>query len=88
MKVNGTHYRSLWPTPDGAVEIIDQRVLPHAFVTRALREGASRIDTAALPDEIVVMKIPESGRSSKVDKRALRALLEERDAPPRAASVR
>jgi methylthioribose-1-phosphate isomerase len=37
MKVNGTHYRSLWPTADGAVEIIDQRVLPHAFATRTLR---------------------------------------------------
>ena len=37
MKVNGTHYRSIWPTADGAVEIIDQRVLPHAFATCTLR---------------------------------------------------
>jgi methylthioribose-1-phosphate isomerase len=37
MKVNGRPYRSLWPSPDGAVEIIDQRLLPHAFATRVLR---------------------------------------------------
>jgi methylthioribose-1-phosphate isomerase len=37
MKVNGRHYRSLWPTADDAVEIIDQRRLPHAFATRTLR---------------------------------------------------
>jgi methylthioribose-1-phosphate isomerase len=37
MKVTGTHYRSLWSTADGVVEIIDQRVLPHVFTTRALR---------------------------------------------------
>ena len=37
MKVNGIPYRSLWPTADGAVEIIDQRSLPYAFATRALR---------------------------------------------------
>jgi methylthioribose-1-phosphate isomerase len=44
MKVNGTHYRSLWPTADGAVEIIDQRVLPHAFATRTLRSVDDVID--------------------------------------------
>jgi len=37
MKVNGIAYRSLWPTADSAVEIIDQRGLPHAFATRVLR---------------------------------------------------
>lgn len=44
MNVNGTHYRSLWSTTDGAVEIIDQRVLPHAFVTRTLRSTDEVID--------------------------------------------
>jgi hypothetical protein len=39
-----------------------------------MRDGALRIDRAALPDEIVVMRLPESGRSSKVDKLALREL--------------
>jgi len=33
MKVSGTHYRAIWPTADGAVEIIDQTRLPHEFVT-------------------------------------------------------
>ena len=33
MKVNGTPYRTIWKTSDGAVEIIDQTRLPHEFVT-------------------------------------------------------
>ncbi|MGB2816310.1 MAG: S-methyl-5-thioribose-1-phosphate isomerase [Burkholderiaceae bacterium] len=44
MKVKGIHYRSLWPTADGAVEIIDQRVLPHAFATRTLRSAEDVIE--------------------------------------------
>lgn len=44
-------------------------------VARAIREGATRLDRAALPDRIEVRAIPESGRSHKVDKAALRAAL-------------
>ncbi len=33
MKVNGKPCRTIWPTSDGAVEIIDQTKLPHEFVT-------------------------------------------------------
>ena len=33
MKVNGTSFRTIWPTADFAVEIIDQTRLPHEFVT-------------------------------------------------------
>lgn len=40
MKINGTPYRTIWPTADGAVEIIDQTRLPHEFVT--LRLGTMR----------------------------------------------
>ncbi len=47
MKVNGTHYRSLWPTADGAVEIIDQRLLPHAFATRVLRSCDEVVEAIA-----------------------------------------
>ncbi|MDO9011503.1 MAG: S-methyl-5-thioribose-1-phosphate isomerase [Gallionella sp.] len=36
MKINGTPYRTIWPTSDGAVEIIDQTRLPHAFATLRL----------------------------------------------------
>jgi methylthioribose-1-phosphate isomerase len=37
MKVEGRHYRTLWPAEDGrAVEIIDQTRLPHAFVVARL----------------------------------------------------
>ena len=38
MKINGTHYRTIWPGADGAsVEIIDQTRLPHHFETTLLR---------------------------------------------------
>jgi methylthioribose-1-phosphate isomerase len=37
MKVNGTSYRTIWPTDDdAAVEIIDQTKLPHIFTTLRL----------------------------------------------------
>src|SRR5262245_8887552 len=45
MKVNGTHYRTIWLNPDGwSVEIIDQTRLPHRFETLTLRtaEDAAR----------------------------------------------
>ena len=41
MKVEGTHYRTIWPAADGwAVEVIDQTRLPHAFVTVRLETVA------------------------------------------------
>jgi acyl-CoA synthetase (AMP-forming)/AMP-acid ligase II len=43
-----------------------------------LRLGDWRIDAAAQPDFIVAMSLPEVGRSSKVDKAALRALVQKR----------
>ncbi|MGI9535579.1 MAG: S-methyl-5-thioribose-1-phosphate isomerase [Desulfocapsaceae bacterium] len=38
MKVDGKHYRTIWVSPDSesTVEIIDQRQLPHRFVTVTL----------------------------------------------------
>jgi methylthioribose-1-phosphate isomerase len=38
MNVNGTHYRTIWPDPDNrqSIKIIDQRYLPHQFITRTL----------------------------------------------------
>lgn len=44
-------------------------------VLREVREGPHRLDATAQPDEIVVRALPESGRSGKVDKGALRAQL-------------
>ena len=40
MKVDGTHYRTIWLNPDDPtrVEIIDQRQLPHRFVTASLAD--------------------------------------------------
>ena len=39
MKVNGKHYRSVWPIGDDAFGIIDQTRLPHEFVTLTLRSA-------------------------------------------------
>jgi methylthioribose-1-phosphate isomerase len=37
VKIKGTHYRTIWPRPDGkTVEIIDQTQLPHVFATVTL----------------------------------------------------
>jgi methylthioribose-1-phosphate isomerase len=33
MKILGTHFRTLWPTADGVVRVIDQSRLPFEFVT-------------------------------------------------------
>ncbi|HRK70336.1 MAG TPA: S-methyl-5-thioribose-1-phosphate isomerase [Micropepsaceae bacterium] len=48
MKINGTPYRTIWELADSAsafagVEVIDQTLLPHRFVTRKL----TRMDEAA-----------------------------------------
>lgn len=39
MKVNGRHYRTIWPDKlsPGVIKIIDQRSLPHSFVVEELR---------------------------------------------------
>src|ERR1700742_1977328 len=39
MKINGKHYRSVWPIGEGAFGIIDQTKLPHEFVTLTLRSA-------------------------------------------------
>ena len=40
VNVNGKPTRTIWASADGAVEIIDQTALPHAFVVRPLRTVA------------------------------------------------
>jgi len=39
MKINGKHYRSIWPVGEDAFGIIDQTKLPHEFVTITLRNA-------------------------------------------------
>ena len=39
MKMNGKHYRSVWPIGEDAFGIIDQTKLPHEFVTLTLRSA-------------------------------------------------
>ena len=43
-----------------------------------LRAGPHRIDEAAQPDLIILTVLPESGRSSKVNRDALRTLARQR----------
>jgi methylthioribose-1-phosphate isomerase len=45
MKIQGQHYRSIWPIGEDAFGIIDQAKLPHEFVTMTLRsaEDAARV---------------------------------------------
>jgi methylthioribose-1-phosphate isomerase len=49
MNINGKHYRTIWPNPDGwSVEIIDQTKLPFAFETvtlKSLEDAARAIST-------------------------------------------
>jgi methylthioribose-1-phosphate isomerase len=51
MKINGVAYRTIWPTADGAVEIIDQTLLPHRFETARLA------DIDAVARAIVTMQV-------------------------------
>ncbi len=48
MKVDGRAYRTIWSTPDGAVETIDQTLLPHRFATvriETLEDAVAAIKT-------------------------------------------
>ncbi|HNP64401.1 MAG TPA: class I adenylate-forming enzyme family protein [Woeseiaceae bacterium] len=54
------------------LEAGNEAVAIESKIQRELRHGGMRIDTSALPDRIVFMQLPISGRSGKVDKRALR----------------
>ena len=48
MKVSGRHYRTIWPTADGSVRVIDQSRLPFEFSTvdlKTLDDAATAIRT-------------------------------------------
>ncbi len=53
MKVNGTQYRTIWPSTENppAVKVIDQRQLPHHFVTKTLMQVEDA--HAAIQDMVV-----------------------------------
>ncbi len=49
MRVDGKHYRTIWPDPDGAaISIIDQTRLPHEFIVVKLETAAAA--AAAIKD--------------------------------------
>lgn len=60
-------------TEDGCDEVAFMRAL-----RRELRQGPARIDDDAQPDLIIFTPLPESGRSRKVDKQAVRELARSR----------
>lgn len=45
------------------------------FIENKLKSGDYSIDTQALPDKILIMKLPRSGRQSKIDKNKLRKII-------------
>ncbi|PKQ01612.1 MAG: S-methyl-5-thioribose-1-phosphate isomerase, partial [Alphaproteobacteria bacterium HGW-Alphaproteobacteria-12] len=62
MKIDGTHYRTIWVAEDGwSVEIIDQTRLPHEFVTASLRSAA---DAARAIKEMLVRGAPLIGATA------------------------
>jgi acyl-CoA synthetase (AMP-forming)/AMP-acid ligase II len=62
----------LYVEPDPAAGGLTSDEL-HKRVERGIRSGDTRIDVQALPDEIrVVEQLPRSGRSHKIDRKALR----------------
>ncbi|MEX5729363.1 methylthioribose-1-phosphate isomerase [Rhodovulum iodosum] len=61
MKIDGTHYRSIWRTAEGRVEIIDQRWLPHELRIVALE---TRADVAAAIREMWVRGAPLIGATA------------------------
>lgn len=60
--------------PERALESVRERQEFIARVRTELERGPHRIDDAALPDAILVAELPYTGRSHKVDKRALREM--------------
>ena len=52
MKIAGRHYRTIWPSGDGAVAVIDQTKLPHEFKTATL----ATVDDAAKAIRTMVVR--------------------------------
>ena len=85
MKVNGAHYRTIWLADDEwAVEIIDQRRLPHSFETlrlESVNDAAAAIQTLAVRGAPLIGATASYGLclQARVDasERALRQACEE-----------
>lgn len=61
MKVDGRHWRTIWPEADGTVGVIDQTLLPHHFETRRLR---SLDDAARAIRDMIVRGAPLIGATA------------------------
>jgi subtilisin-like proprotein convertase family protein len=63
VNVNGKPTRTIWVSADGAVEIIDQTALPHAFVVRPLRT------VAEVAHAIASMQVRGAGKTAVLHNR-------------------
>src|SRR5215467_4226075 len=61
MKISGTHYRTIWVTGSGTVQVIDQSRLPFEFVTLDLETLA---DAARAISTMVVRGAPLIGATA------------------------
>jgi methylthioribose-1-phosphate isomerase len=61
VKISGTHFRTIWPTADGSVRVIDQSRLPFEFVTLDL---ATLEDAAHAIRNMVVRGAPLIGATA------------------------
>jgi methylthioribose-1-phosphate isomerase len=61
MKIDGVSHRTIWRTTDGAVEVIDQTLLPHRFAVRRLETPE---DVAQAISTMVVRGAPLIGATA------------------------
>jgi methylthioribose-1-phosphate isomerase len=61
MRIDGRHWRTIWPEPDGGVGVIDQTELPHRFATVRL---SSASDAARAIRDMVVRGAPLIGATA------------------------
>jgi acyl-CoA synthetase (AMP-forming)/AMP-acid ligase II len=67
----------LYVEPDPAAAGLAHATLKRR-VEKGVRDGDTRIDVEAQPDEVIVVdQLPRSGRSHKIDRKALRVLAAE-----------
>ena len=68
MRIDGRDFRTIWPHPDGtAVDVIDQRLLPHRFAIRTLRNDRDAAEAIA---DMTVRGAPLIGAAGRLRHRA------------------
>jgi len=73
LKISGRHYRTLWPTPEGTVGIIDQSRLPFEAISTMAVRGAPLIGATAAYGIALAMRSEPSDAQLEVAERGLKA---------------